>query len=517
MTQATTDVTAGPGPAGPGRTSAPAQPRPPGVGVAAIATVLATVGGWCAYASFVVWQGVTGSPLVWQDSYAYASVARSPVSSRGFWAGPRPPLVPLVMKFVSSAQEFTALQSVIAVASWGALAFAVGSVVPLGWRRVLAAWAVLAFATCTPIILWNRSVLSESLSLSLVALLFATGIRLGSRATALRMGAFVAVAAACAAARDAQIFTVALVGVAAGIMAVVRRKRDRAGARMGAVLGASLLLVAGVAALGVAAGQRSGQNLEDVLFVRIFPFADRVAWFADHGMPQAAAVDRLAARTPATPGTAKVVDPDGPGFESLQRWIADGGGSAYVWWLVTHPWYVLDEPLARPERAYNFAGGTLTFYAAVDRVDSPLSSVAWPAWPWLALVALVSVAGAVATGTIRESAWRLVLVLGVTGLGTMLFAWHGDGQETTRHTIEGFTEVRVGTLVCLILALLRPARRSSGPPGPGSRITTTATGDGGPVRRPDRLPLRRRSSNRRSTTPHQDRPTTTGEGVSSPA
>ena len=252
-----------------------------------------------------------------------------------------------------------------------------------------------------------------------------------------------------------------------------------------------------MATLGVVASGRSGQNLEDVLLVRIFPFPDRVAWFADHGMPQAAAVDRLAARTPALPGTAKVVDPDGPGFGALQRWVSDDGGSTYLWWLVTHPWYVLDEPLRRPERAYNFAGGSLTSYAAVDRVDAPLSAVTWPSWPWLALLALVCVGTAAASGTIRESTWRLVFVLGGIGLATMLFAWHADGQETTRHTIEGFTELRAGVLVCLVLALLRrPGWPSSARSGPRSTerhpslsppaAPATVDGAGGPSRNDDR-------------------------------
>ena len=204
MTQATTGLTPGSDrhPSSP-RTrrgdAASGRPRPHGVATRTI-TTMAAAGGWCAYASFVVWQGVAGSPLIWQDSYAYVSVSHSPMSSRAFWAGPRPPLIPLVMKFVASAQEFTAVQSIVAVASWGALAFTVGSLVPVGWRRVVATWAILAFATSTPIILWNRSVLSESLSLSLVALLLAAGIRLGARVTPLRIGTFVAVAAACAAA-----------------------------------------------------------------------------------------------------------------------------------------------------------------------------------------------------------------------------------------------------------------------------------------------------------------------------
>jgi hypothetical protein len=38
-------------------------------------------------------------------------------------------------------------------------------------------------------------------------------------------------------------------------------------------------------------------------------------------------------------------------------------------------------------------------------------------------------------------------------VGSMLVAWHGDGQEVTRHTIEGLTEVRLGVWILLVIGL----------------------------------------------------------------
>ena len=81
---------------------------------------------------------------------------------------PDTPLVPLVMKLVGQSLGFSVAQCLVAVLAWGYLAFTVGRLVDPGWRRVAAVWIVLGFATSTPITLWNRSVLSESLSLSLL-------------------------------------------------------------------------------------------------------------------------------------------------------------------------------------------------------------------------------------------------------------------------------------------------------------------------------------------------------------
>jgi len=43
-----------------------------------------------------------------------------------------------------------------------------------------------------------------------------------------------------------------------------------------------------------------------------------------------------------------------------------------------------------------------------------------------------------------------------------LVAWHGDGQEVTRHTVEGFAELRLGIWIVIVLWFL-----GAPPPRPG--------------------------------------------------
>jgi hypothetical protein len=47
-----------------------------------------------------------------------------------------------------------------------------------------------------------------------------------------------------------------------------------------------------------------------------------------------------------------------------------------------------------------------------------------------------------------------VVVLIVIGVLAMLIAWHGDGQEVTRHTVEGFAQVRLGVWILVVWGLL---------------------------------------------------------------
>jgi hypothetical protein len=437
---------------GDGDTGARTAPRD------AVVPTLALVG-WCGFAWYIFWQGTVGQPLIWSDSSSYATVAGHPLWSTGFWAGQRPPLVPFLLKVAGSATGFVALQSVLAVGAWGFLAFTVGRLVPDGWRRLAAVWIVLAFATTTPITLWNRSVLSESLSLSLLALLIAATIWAVRALTWPRVVALAGVALLFAATRDAQVWTVGALGVVVGVVALARWRRHRPPSRPIVALAVSLLLAAGVTGWVVVHTGRSRQNVENVLYVRIFPFPSRVAWFAAHGLPDARAIDRsMAVTKPPTPGAAKVFNVDDPKIlpleATLDTWMLNHGQSTYLLWLVTHPTYIVTEPLQRPERSFNFAGGLLTFYAATDRVTSPATPVLWPAWWWLLPLTVIGVAASVVGGAWRRRSTQAVVMLGVLGIFTMLVAWHGDGQEVTRHTIEGFAEVRLCVLILAVVGVL---------------------------------------------------------------
>jgi hypothetical protein len=183
-----------------------------------------------------------------------------------------------------------------------------------------------------------------------------------------------------------------------------------------------------------------------------------VAWFATHGMPQADRIDRLAADARAPAGQAKVVyvSPDDPAFRPFERWLRTDGDHTYLLWLVNHPWYVVSEPLQRPERAFNFAQGDLSFYApTAEPVPWPLTRVLWPPLLELLVLAAVALYLGIVTDTWRTAPWRMVAVLSVVGMAGMLVAWHGDSQEVTRHTVESFAQVRLGVWLLFAMGLLR--------------------------------------------------------------
>jgi hypothetical protein len=423
------------------------------------------VAGWCIFTGYLFTQALAGPAVIWNDSLVYMHMATHPLWSSGLWTGQRPPAAPLLIKLVGSSRGFLAAQALIAALSWGFLAWTVGRLVPPGWRRVAAAWMILAFATAFPVTLWNRSVLSESLSMSLLALVFATLIWTARGVTWPRVAATVAACLGLAATRDAQVWTVAFLAVVVGAGAVRAAGRRRSQAvRLGALC-LCLVAVVVLTGWGTVSSHRTRQNVADVFYVRVFPFPARVAWFAAHGMPQQVQIDALAKATGPAPGEAKVVyvAPSDPAFARLERWIESEGTGTYLDWLLTHPGYVITEPLVRPERSYDFAGGQLTYYAAsTDRLQSPLTVVMWPPLVGLVVLAVVAAVVSLLSRAWRQGVWRMVVALTLVGVLSIVVAWHGDGQEVTRHTVEGLAQLRLGLWIVIVVGVLGPT-----PPTPG--------------------------------------------------
>jgi hypothetical protein len=84
------------------------------------------------------------------------------------------------------------------------------------------------------------------------------------------------------------------------------------------------------------------------------------------------------------------------------------------------------------------------------------------------LLVLVGTWLGVHRGRWRTRPWLLGIGLMATGALTALVAWHGDGQETTRHTVEALAQIR---LAAWLTALVGALRHAGEPPSarPGRR------------------------------------------------
>jgi hypothetical protein len=201
-----------------------------------------------------------------------------------------------------------------------------------------------------------------------------------------------------------------------------------------------------------------------VFEARVLPYPDRVAWFADHGMPQAERFVGPDALAPVVGGgglaPVTYVADDDPAMQEWLAWVARDGRGAFAAWMATHPAYLLAEPLRSPERTFNNALGDRSFYAPVDQRDVPLVTEV--------LIPNRSVVLAVVAAVAAWAAWRrrwgspLLLVGAATvalALPHALVSWHSDGMETARHLMVPTLQLYLGALV-MVLGVLGAQSRT---------------------------------------------------------
>ncbi len=426
-----------------------------------------------AFAGYLIGEAASQPPAVWQDSEAYLAVSAHGLFSPELWTGPRAPLVPLLLKITDGYGPYVIVQSVLAVLCWVFLAWTVSRLVRSGWRQVVMTWAVLGFAAAPLVVQWDWSALSESPSLSTLALLCAVGIWLVRRFTWTRLVVLGVAAFAYEGLRDADIWSVTIVAV---VILAVSAAKTLSGAALGsdrlavtlrtrwrhnrhtALVGIVLIAVSAVTGIAAEASHRNVLNIEEAFYVRIFPFPSRVAWFSAHGMPQGRAIDTLAHNTaPATPTQAQVVAPEltSATWAPLLAWFQTTGLTTYAFYLFEHPYYDVTAPFGTPALTYNNAQGDLSFYeaaghqpiAAAETIFAPNRGVE-------IILGFLALAIAAQRDTRHRREWRFLVAFVLVGLFSMLVAWHGEGQEVTRHMVEGNVEARLGVLLCFLLALL---------------------------------------------------------------
>lgn len=430
------------------------------------------------------WWQITGrAPSWWQDSSDYETSAGASLGSMELWAGARSPGVPLMLKIFGGkpGNAYIYLQIVLAAACWAWLAatVAVGlrGTGPRGtWRRWIVTAVIVAFPLARPIAMWDHSVLSESLTTSLFAGLVATAVWFVRKPSPLRVLAVVGAAAAWVATRDANVLAIAVVGV--GIVAyklggAVRRLAShqpigRSLLDLTAALAVGLLAVSGLSVLSSSIGDRDAVPLAHVFSVRILPYPDRLDWFADQGMPQAdllrsRAEDLDPARQPPLLGlsaTDKLLEP-------WWDWLRSDGRPTFARWLLTHPTYLISEPLESPERTFNNAEGDLDFYRSAQVSEVPLvTDLLWLNIGTALLAGCAVVACYLWFGRRPRSDLLLIGTLCVVTAGPQAFvAWHSDGMETARHLYMPGVQLRVGVLLGAIALVVLLADRLSAPPG----------------------------------------------------
>lgn len=399
-------------------------------------------------------------PRAFSDTAGYLRVSRRALASPGFWLAARPFGVPLVYKAAGrDPRSIAAVQWALSVTAWGVLAVVAARRLRCAGLRPLALASLLAFGAVRAVAQWDAALLSESLALSLTALLVAAGLRLATEFT--WRGALLAGAAAGALVGTRPVYGSALLLVA-GLLAAMA---VMGGGRRRATLG----VAGGLAALGLA-GVLLGQARErwlfpslNVLAQRILPREERLAHLAARGMPVNAALLRRSGQWAS--GGAFLRDPE---LDAFRRWWRAHGRSAYAGLLLAHPAAAMADPFRDRARllaprldGYEPAGFTAALPAAVEAVVYPGTPGALYAWGG---AVLLLAAVAIGRRGRPEAVWLVPALLLASAGPFAGLIWHADAMEVERHALPVAVQLRLGLLLLFWLSLDRLLGRASPAP-----------------------------------------------------
>src|SRR5262245_4597931 len=395
-------------------------------------------------------------PREFPDTVTYVQKASWPLLRWGLHIGPlsgimswwlhgRPPTVPLFYKLVGgNPWAITVLQLSLSISCWGLLALFVARAVRLQQLQLTAFLFILLFALSDPIILWDGALLSESISLSIMALFIVTWLWLIEGWNRQKVALMLAVAFLWVFTRDTNAWVVLmLAGVLAAVASLWRSQRRY------------LLIAATFAVLFVGdeisdnSAKRWQTTFMNVIGKRVLPDPEARAYFAQLGMPVTLALMRLSGHFAWDRDRAFFRD---PALQDFRDWLNIHGKSSYLRFLLVHPNRALGTPLRNGEAilAPNLDGYRPAGFSPI--LKGAMAELLYfkertYLWMWASGLFV----GFAATVVLRKSdpTCRVAIVLILLAYPHAIISWHGDAAEVGRHALQADVQFRLGLWILL--------------------------------------------------------------------
>jgi hypothetical protein len=384
------------------------------------------------------------------DTTAYMRISQEPVLSGDFLAGSRPMLFPMVLKmFGQQAEKVAWAQGVFSILSWSLLAVAVASSLRTNILRFAAVCLILLLGLYQYIIGWDSVLLTESLSLSLMALLVSGWLWLMH---GWRWGKVVLILVAAflwSLSRDTNAWVLLMI---AGVLlmllifGIINKKY--------LVFIAAFGILFYFSNLSADLGNRWVFPFQNVLGRRLLPNTQAVDHFASCGMPVSPNLMRLAGEFANGQDRAFYND---PALESYRSWLHASGKSCYIRWLLSDPLQSFGQPMSEFDvlvgmqkiQPFLFSGGFSPVLPA--RVEAALtlrqqSTLVFILASSLAILALLTRA------MMRNKAWWVAIVLAALVFPHFFIVWHGDVLGIERHAVSAGIQLYLGMWILLLLA-----------------------------------------------------------------
>lgn len=454
--------------------------------------------------------GVT--PLRFPDTAGYEGCAARDVWEVSFYDCLRGWTLPLYYKLVTDETLRIVGQFIISCVAWGYLSVTVARAISRPGLRLIAFAAVLLFGSTLTITLWDGMLLSESLSLSLAALVVGAWLSFVRTESVTSLVLLVAATTLWSFLRPSievlVLFTVPFIVIWL-TRAGPRRLRWIALVSMVAIF----LATTASADSPNPPDKRWVIPLVGVIRIHVLPDREALQYFEDAGMPvkpRLAHVTRtwdpgndwFANPKPddwqrwfAMVGGRKVVGPHGyytavwpevPRSRRFQDWLLKHGRETYGGFLLSHPLDALAstwrnrEAISSPPTLSNppHDPGSPSYRYGRDAVPAPIEAALFPqsfTMLTIAFVAVIVLAGAVALRYGASITWWIPAALLVTAIPDAVFVWNTDPNDIERHALLVGVLPRLGLLILFFLVLDVLLRGRFGHSAPGALKGATVT------------------------------------------
>jgi hypothetical protein len=417
---------------------------------------------FCAgFALLRAWASFAEAPIRYPDTGTYMHVSFLGHGGNRLWT------VPILFTALPSDSTRTFAQLLIGIVCWSALAFAVAYSLRDRFVARLGAVLILLLGLCIQVTEWDRILLSESLALSLTALLSASLLWVRLRPTRWALGAMLAVLTLWVFTKQLQAAVFVLVAVVAIVWILLRRRRFVAVAAALAVLA----IWGGYATKTTSRGIIR-EAAHDLLVLRIFQSPENAAYFERRGMPQIAALKQEAA----TRTDLATLDPVYRN-EEWQRWIDAHWQRTYAEWLLRHP---LDDIRLPLRDVSNELSGFPNYASVRPALPGPVQDALWDRVPGGEVPMFLVLTLVLWLASLRVSAPGSLDALGgllLASTAVWYFAgWHLGAAELQRVFVPVAASLRLSLLILALaagdrIAIARAERVSRA----GSRDVTPGT------------------------------------------
>ena len=384
------------------------------------------------------------------DSWSYLQGASLGISDPDFFSERRPWAILLFYKLLGSSQPLIEIfQLSISTITWLFLAWKFIGSIKIDWIKIVGYTVILGFSLSPTVQVWNHAMLSESLSISVMALIIALFIGLTQkwewRALFFLMLCFVLWMSF----REANAYVAIMIAFALVVIGFMKR-RLRVYWLLSFLIGVAFLVNYQLSA--AYALPRWALPLAEVITKRILPNQEYLDFFASNGMPVNAELMAFSGRWANSDGFAIVNSVELAKFE---KWLYTEGRHVYVKFLLTHPSYTIESPLENIETLLAgdyFEGIPIPEY--VPALPKVINEIFYPEqYFWLYLWFSLFASGFIFVASLHQNKkvyWVILLSL-LLAIPHLYLVWHGDALDVARHAVMGNVQFHLGIWLLLVL------------------------------------------------------------------